>query len=156
VRTLIVNLGVWLHFAATLGGDTGLGGVSPAVWALTALTLPYSFAIAILKDVPDIEGDRRFDIATFSVRLGARPVFLTGLAALLAAQLGMALAGPLLVHDANAAVLIGAHLAAAAALVLCAARLELHDRVAFTAFYQRVWRLFFAEYAIVAAAVLIG
>jgi homogentisate phytyltransferase / homogentisate geranylgeranyltransferase len=156
VRTLIVNLGVWLHFAATLGGDTGLGGVSPAVWALTALTLPYSFAIAILKDVPDIEGDRRFDIATFSVRLGARPVFLTGLAALLAAQLGMALAGPLLVHDANAAVLIGAHLAAAAALVLWATRFELHDRVAFTAFYQRVWRLFFAEYAIVAAAVLIG
>ena len=39
VRTLIVNLGVWLHFAATLGGDTGLGGVSPAVWALIALTV---------------------------------------------------------------------------------------------------------------------
>jgi homogentisate phytyltransferase/homogentisate geranylgeranyltransferase len=156
VRTLIVNLGVWLHFAATLGGATSLGGVSPAVWALTALTLPYSFAIAILKDVPDIEGDRRFDIATFSVRLGARPVFLTGLGALLAAQLGMAVAGPLLVHDADAALLMGAHLAAAAALVLWAVRLELHDRVAFTAFYQRVWRLFFAEYAIVAAAVLLG
>jgi homogentisate phytyltransferase/homogentisate geranylgeranyltransferase len=44
------------------------------VWALTALTLPFSFAIAVLKDVPDVEGDRRFAIATFSVRLGARPV----------------------------------------------------------------------------------
>jgi homogentisate phytyltransferase / homogentisate geranylgeranyltransferase len=156
VRTLIVNLGVWLHFAATLGGDTGLGGVSPAVWALIALTLPFSFAIAILKDVPDIEGDRRFDIATFSVRLGARPVFLAGLGALLAAELGMVIAGPLLLHGANGALLVAAHVAAASALVVWAARLDLDDRVAFTAFYQRVWRLFFLEYAIVAAAVLVG
>jgi homogentisate phytyltransferase/homogentisate geranylgeranyltransferase len=156
VRTLIVNLGVWLHFAATLGGDTGLSGVSPAVWALIALTLPFSFAIAILKDVPDIEGDRRFDIATFSVRLGARPVFLVGLGALLVAELGMAIAGPLLLHDANGPLLAGTHLAAAAALVLWAARLDLDDRAAFTVFYLRVWRLFFAEYAVVAAAVLVG
>jgi homogentisate phytyltransferase/homogentisate geranylgeranyltransferase len=156
VRTLIVNLGVWLHFAANFGGDTSLGGVPAAVWALTALTLPYSFAIAVLKDVPDIEGDRRFDIATFSVRLGARPVFLAGVGALLTAQLGMAVAGPLLVDDANDPLLAVAHLAAAVLLVTWARRLDLDDRAAFAAFYQRVWRLFFAEYAVVAIAVLVG
>ena len=156
VRTLIVNLGVWLHFAATFGGDTSLGAVPAAVWALTALTLPYSFAIAVLKDVPDMEGDRRFGIATFSVRLGARPVFLAGVGAVLAAQLGMAIAGPLLVEDANAPLLVIANLAAAALLTAWARRVDLDDRAAFTAFYQRVWRLFFAEYLVVAAAVLIG
>jgi homogentisate phytyltransferase/homogentisate geranylgeranyltransferase len=156
VRTLIVNLGVWLHFAEALDGEASLGSVSAAVWALTALTLPYSFAIAVLKDVPDIEGDRRFDIATFSVRLGARPVFLAGLWALLAAQLGIAVAGPLLVDEANGPLLAGAHLAAAALLARWARRLDLEDRAAFAAFYQRVWRLFFAEYAVVAVAVLVG
>ena len=156
VRTLIVNLGVWLHFAATFGGDTSLGAVPAAVWALTALTLPYSFAIAVLKDVPDIEGDRRFDIATFSVRLGARPVFAAGVGALLTGQLGMAVAGPLLVDDANGALLAVANLAAAALVATWARRLDLDDRAAFTTFYQRVWRLFFAEYAVVAIAVLIG
>jgi hypothetical protein len=30
VRTLIVNLGVWLHFAATFGGGTSLAGVPAA------------------------------------------------------------------------------------------------------------------------------
>jgi homogentisate phytyltransferase/homogentisate geranylgeranyltransferase len=110
----------------------------------------------VLKDVPDIEGDRRFDIATFSVRLGARPVFVLGVGALLAAQLGMAVAGPLLVDDANGPLLVVAHLTAAALLVTWARRLELEDRAAFTAFYQRVWRLFFAEYVVVALAVLIG
>jgi homogentisate phytyltransferase/homogentisate geranylgeranyltransferase len=156
VRTLIVNLGVWLHFSANLGGDGSLSAVPAAVWALTALTLPYSFAIAVLKDVPDIEGDRRFGIATFSVRLGARPVFLAGVGAVLAAQLGMAVAGPLLVADANAPLLVAAHLAGAALLATWARRLDLDDRVAFTAFYQRVWRLFFAEYLVVALAVLVG
>jgi DAK2 domain fusion protein YloV len=34
------------------------------------VTVPFSFAIAILKDMPDVEGDRRYAIATFSVRLG--------------------------------------------------------------------------------------
>jgi homogentisate phytyltransferase/homogentisate geranylgeranyltransferase len=156
VRTVIVNLGVWLHFAATFGGDTSLAGVHPAVWALMALTLPFSFAIAILKDVPDIEGDRRFDIATFSVRLGARPVFLLGVGAVLAAELGMALAGPLLLEDAAAPLLVGAHVAAAGALLWWAARVDVADRAGFAAFYQRVWRLFFLEYAVVPVAVVLG
>ena len=70
VRSLVVNLGVWLHIAGT--------PVSAGVWALIAVTVPFSFAIAVLKDVPDIEGDRRFGIATFSVRLGPRPVLAVG------------------------------------------------------------------------------
>jgi homogentisate phytyltransferase / homogentisate geranylgeranyltransferase len=156
VRTLIVNLGVWLHFAGALDADTSLAGVPAAVWALTALTLPYSFAIAVLKDVPDIEGDRRFDIATFSVRLGARPVFTAGLGAVLAAQAGMAVLGPLLVDDANGPLLAVANAVMAALVIAWARRLDLGDRVAFSGFYQRVWRLFFAEYAVVAVAVLIG
>ena len=40
------------------------------MWALTAFVLPFSLAIAILKDVPDAEGDRRRRIATFTVRHG--------------------------------------------------------------------------------------
>ena len=30
------------------------------MWALCLFVLPFRFAIAVLKDVPDIEGDRRF------------------------------------------------------------------------------------------------
>ena len=63
VRALVVNLGVYLHFS---DGES----VAPAVWALTLFVLPFSFAIAVLKDVPDAEGDRRFAIRTFTVRLG--------------------------------------------------------------------------------------
>ena len=61
VRSLVVNLGVYWHFA---------GQIDPPVWALCLFVLPFSLAIAVLKDVPDIEGDRRFSIRTFTVRLG--------------------------------------------------------------------------------------
>jgi homogentisate phytyltransferase / homogentisate geranylgeranyltransferase len=153
VRALVVNLGVWLHFSHALGGGSA---IHPAVWALMAVTIPFSFAIAILKDMPDVEGDRRYAIATFSVRLGARPVFALGLAALTLAELGMASAGAILLHGASAPLLVGAHLAAAAALWWWAARVDLADRAAITRFYMRVWLLFFVEYAIVATAYLLG
>src|ERR671933_2023579 len=154
VRTLVVNLGVWLHFEAALG--PGGRDVDPVVWALVAVTLPFSFAIAILKDVPDVEGDRRYAIATFSVRLGARPVFALGLAALTLAELGMSTIGAAMIDGASTALLVAAHLAAAAALWAFAGRVDLADRASITRFYLRVWLLFFAEYAIVAAAYLLG
>jgi homogentisate phytyltransferase/homogentisate geranylgeranyltransferase len=153
VRSVVVNVGVWLHFSHAFGGGSS---IDPAVWALIAVTVPFSFAIAILKDMPDIEGDRRYAIATFSVRLGARPVFALGLAALTLAELGMATIGAAVLVEANTAVLAGAHLAAAVVLWLCAARVDLADRASITRFYMRVWLLFFLEYVIVAAAYLLA
>jgi len=153
VRSLVVNLGVWLHFSHALGGGSA---IHPAVWALIAVTIPFSFAIAILKDVPDVEGDRRYAIATFSVRLGARPVLALGVGALTLAELGMATIGTALLDDASAPLLAGAHVLAAVALWRWAAQVELADRASITRFYMRVWLLFFLEYAIVAAAYLLG
>jgi homogentisate phytyltransferase / homogentisate geranylgeranyltransferase len=153
VRAVVVNVGVWLHFSQTLGGVSEL---HPGVWALIAVTVPFGFAIAILKDVPDIEGDRRYAIATFSVRLGAGRVLALGVAALTVAEAGMAILGPLLLDGANGPLLAGAHLLALAALWVWAARVDPGDREAVTVFYQRVWKLFFLEYVIVAAAYLLG
>ena len=153
VRSVIVNVGVWLQFSHAFGGGSS---IDPAVWALIAVTVPFSFAIAILKDMPDVEGDRRYAIATFSVRLGARPVFALGVAVLTLGELGMATVGAALLHGANTAVMVGGHLAAAVVLWVCAAQVDLADRASTTRFYMRVWLLFFLEYAIVAGAYLAG
>jgi len=144
VRSLVVNLGVALHFGAT---------VPEAVWALTLFVLPFSFAIAILKDVPDAEGDRRFRIATFTLRLGAERVQWIALGALTAAYLGMALAGPIALETCQPVVLAGTHLAALAALWRMS---RTAGRREFTRFYMGVWRLFFLEYALVPLAALLG
>jgi homogentisate phytyltransferase/homogentisate geranylgeranyltransferase len=144
VRALVVNLGVALHFS-------GGWPVPEAVWALTLFVLPFSFAIAILKDVPDAEGDRRFRIATFTLRLGAERVMRIAMGALTAAYLGMAVAGPLVLESCQPVVLAAGHLAALALLWRMSRK---SGRRSFTRFYMGVWKLFFLEYALVPLAVV--
>ena len=151
VRAVAVNLGMYGHFSLAFGGSLA---IPDSVWALTLFVLPFSFAIAVLKDVPDREGDRRFRIATFTVRLGPRRAFRLGLAALVVAYAGMAVLGPLLVDDADGLVLAVGHVLALALLLVWARRADPSDPAAFTRFYMRVWALFFLEYALVPAAVL--
>ena len=153
VRSVVVNVGVWLQFSHAFGGGST---IHPAVWALIAVTVPFSFAIAILKDMPDVEGDRRYAIATFSVRLGARPVFALGLAVLTLGELGMATVGAALLDGASTVVLVVGHLAAPRSCGPAPSRVDLGDRAQITRFYMRVWLLFFAEYVIVAAAYLLA
>ena len=151
VRAVAVNLGMYGHFSLAFGGSLA---IPDSVWALTLFVLPFSFAIAVLKDVPDREGDRQFRIATFTVRLGPRRAFRLGLAALVLAYAGMAMLGPLLVDDADGFVLAFGHALALALLLVWARRADPADPAAFTRFYMRVWALFFLEYALVPAAVL--
>jgi len=153
VRSTVVNLGMYGHFALAFGGALT---IAPSVWALTAFVLPFSFAIAVLKDVPDMEGDRRYRIATFTVRLGPRRAARLGIGALVVAYAGMAILGPLLVSDADPVVLVAGHVAALALLLTWARRADPADPVAFTSFYMRVWALFFLEYVLVPLAVVAG
>jgi homogentisate phytyltransferase/homogentisate geranylgeranyltransferase len=151
VRALAVNLGMYGHFALAFGGELE---IPAAVWALTIFVLPFSFAIAVLKDVPDREGDRAFRIATFTVRLGPQRAARLGLGALVAAYVGMIVLGPLLVDDADGAVLAAGHALALGLLLVWARRADPTNPAAFAGFYMRVWGLFFAEYALVPLAVV--
>jgi homogentisate phytyltransferase/homogentisate geranylgeranyltransferase len=153
VRAAVVNLGVYGHFSLAFGDRLSIPG---PVWALTLFVLPFSFAIAVLKDVPDLEGDRRFRIATFTVRLGPRRAARLGVGALVAAYVAMIVAGPAALDDAQPLVLAGGHAAALALLLWWARRADPVDHASFTAFYMRVWVLFFLEYALVSVAVLTG
>jgi homogentisate phytyltransferase/homogentisate geranylgeranyltransferase len=137
VRSVVVNLGVYAHFA---------GAIAPPVWALCLFVLPFSFAIAVLKDVPDAEGDRRFRIATFTLRLGPRRAVAMGMGALSVAYVAMAIAGPLVLDGVQPVVLAATHLAALALLWHWRREVDLADRGSYTRFYLRVWKLFFLEY----------
>jgi homogentisate phytyltransferase/homogentisate geranylgeranyltransferase len=150
VRALAVNLGVYGHFAGSLSD------VPAAVWALTIFVLPFSAAIALLKDVPDVEGDRRYRIRTFSVRLGRRRVFTIAVALLAAAYLAMAIPVALELSQVSRPVFAAGHLGALALLLAWAARVDPDDVPGFTRFYLRVWQLFFIEYVLVAISFLAG
>jgi homogentisate phytyltransferase/homogentisate geranylgeranyltransferase len=109
----------------------------------------------VLKDVPDIEGDRRYSIRTFTVRLGGRRVLNIGLAALALAYAGMIFIAPFaLSGHAQPVVLVVGHLGAAGLLWYFSRDADPGDREGFTRFYMRVWALFFLEYLLVPIACL--
>ena len=150
VRALAVNLGVYGHFSGSLAD------LPAAIWALTIFVVPFSAAIALLKDVPDIEGDRRYRVRTFSVRLGARRVFAIALGVLCAAYLGMAFPVALELPHVSRPLFVVGHLGALAVLLVWARRVDPDDAVGFTRFYMRVWQLFFFEYVLVGVSFLAG
>lgn len=148
VRGVIVNLGLFLHFQQKLGDSAT---IPPAVWALTLFILLFTFAIAIFKDIPDLEGDRRYNISTFTLRLGAKTVFNLARWVLTACYVGMMLVA-LVLPNVHAPLLLATHGALLAILWSRSWRVDLADRKAIARFYQFIWKLFFMEYLLVPLA----
>jgi homogentisate phytyltransferase / homogentisate geranylgeranyltransferase len=148
VRGAIVNLGLFLHY------NNGFP-IPAKVWALTLFILVFTFAIAIFKDIPDMEGDRQYNISTFTLRLGQKAVFNLSRWVLTACYLGMAIAS-LKLPFVNAPFLIISHLLALGSLWLRSYKIDLQDKHEIARFYQFIWKLFFLEYLIFPAACLLS
>ncbi len=177
VRGLVVNVGLFLHFNSVrergleMGDwgsgsrERGLGGFSswenlsfslpPVVLALTLFILVFTFAIAIFKDIPDAEGDRKYQISTFTLRLGQRKVFNLARWVLTVAYGGMILAGLVGLPGANSWVLVITHLLALGLFWQRSFQVDLQDKTSISRFYQFIWKLFFVEYLIFPIACLL-
>jgi homogentisate phytyltransferase / homogentisate geranylgeranyltransferase len=159
VRGAIVNLGLFLHFQQQFQGSVE---IPATVWALTCFILGFTFAIAIFKDIPDLEGDRRYHIRTLTIQLGQQTVFNLARSVLTVCYLGIILAGRFL-PSVNTIFLIGSHLIALVVLWVFSLRVDLQNQasesrsgsLSYTQFYQLIWRLFFLEYLIFPAARLL-
>ncbi|MEM9948107.1 MAG: homogentisate phytyltransferase [Cyanobacteria bacterium P01_D01_bin.36] len=149
VRGAIVNLGLYLYFATALGMDSS---VPARVWALTLFVLVFSFAIAIFKDIPDLEGDRQFNISTYTLQLGQKKVFNLARWVLTVCYGGLIVAAPFLT-GINAVFLISTHSLGIFCFWWLSRRVDLDTApvkkdISYPNFYQFIWKLFFIEYLI--------
>ncbi|AFZ12508.1 homogentisate phytyltransferase [Crinalium epipsammum PCC 9333] len=157
VRGTIVNLGLFLHFNWVLTGNTQIfGNIPPAVWALTLFILVFTIAIAIFKDIPDMEGDRQYNITTFTIKLGGAAVFNLARWVLTVCYLGMIIAGVLLLPNVNSTFLVVSHLLLLVLMWWQSREVDLQDKRAIASYYQFIWKLFFLEYFIFPAACLLA
>lgn len=153
VRGTIVNLGLFLHFNWLLQSKQSIPAV---VWLLTVFILVFTFAIAIFKDIPDMEGDRLYNITTFTLQLGPQAVFNMALWVLTVCYLGMVLAGVLRLEGVNSAFLVITHLLLLCGMWFRSLTVDLHDKTAIAQFYQFIWKLFFLEYLLFPIACLLA
>jgi homogentisate phytyltransferase/homogentisate geranylgeranyltransferase len=153
VRGLAVNLLLFWHFLEVAGTPPR---VPPVLVALTAVIVALSLVIAWFKDIPDIDGDRRFKVRTLSVRFGARWVLGLGVAVLVCAYGAMVVVGLVGVPGLHGATLVVAHLAAIVVLVVAGLRVDLARRPSVARFYLLIWGLFYVEYVVFSAAGLLA
>lgn len=143
VRGIVVNLGVFLHFSQQLIGKESL---NPYVWTLTLFILLFTVAIAIFKDVPDLEGDKIYNINTFTLILGKSAVFNISRGVITICYLGMVYTGIFWFNSFNSSFFISYHLILLGLLWWRSQRVDLEQKKAIASFYQFIWKLFFLEY----------
>jgi homogentisate phytyltransferase / homogentisate geranylgeranyltransferase len=168
VRGAIVNLGLFLHFQWVLGlgkaksfwsgwnFDTLSLAIPAEVWVLTVFVIVFTVAIAIFKDIPDMEGDRQYNITTFTIKMGKSAVFNLSRWVLTVCYLGVTLAGVLILLNVNWGFLAVTHLVALGLMWFWSLKVDLENKVEVAGFYQFIWKLFFLEYIIFPVACLLG
>lgn len=153
VRGAIVNLGLYLHYSWVLQQRSN---IPAAVWALTLFVLVFTFAIAIFKDIPDMEGDLQYNITTFTIQLGKEAVFKLARWIITVCYAGMILAGLFRLAEVNAILLVISHIILLVWMWRRSKRVDLQDKTSIASFYQFIWKLFFIEYLIFPLASLLG
>jgi homogentisate phytyltransferase / homogentisate geranylgeranyltransferase len=145
VRGCVVNLGLFLHFDRLL---TGADSLPPSIWVLTSFILVFTIAIALFKDVPDLEGDRQYQIETFTIVLGKLTVLNLTRWAITIAYLGTIASGILLSSSINTWFLVISHTGLLCLLWWRSQDIDLDKKESIANFYQFIWKLFFLEYLI--------
>ncbi|MBB5866990.1 homogentisate phytyltransferase/homogentisate geranylgeranyltransferase [Allocatelliglobosispora scoriae] len=152
-RAVVANIGVYLTYSTALTGTPQLPGY---VLLLVGFMLGFAVVIAVMKDIPDVEGDRRHRISTVVLRIGPARTLLLCQIVLTACYTGVIAAALIGIDGVNAAVLIAAHVLGLAAVWLAAARVDAEDSAAVVRYYMFIWKLFYLEFLIFPVACLLA
>jgi homogentisate phytyltransferase / homogentisate geranylgeranyltransferase len=143
VRGFVVNVGLFTYFNQSL---TQVLSFPPIIWIITLFILVFTIAIAIFKDVPDMAGDQKFQIQTFTISWGKPAILNITRWVISIAYLSMMAAGIWLLPAVNTIFLVSFHGVLLGLLWWRSQNVDLEDQQAIASFYQFIWKLFFLEY----------
>lgn len=156
IRGALINICFYAHAVAVAFQGTPFLPRAPAearIGLVVAFFGLFGVAIALMKDVPDVEGDQQFKIRTLTIKFGRAAVF----------KFAATLVTAVLVSAS--VILVGAAIAARSAALTCtrlfaavasaALAKDAFDnmksvnpnaRESVSAYYMRIWRLFYLSY----------
>ncbi|KAJ3674609.1 hypothetical protein LUZ60_005225 [Juncus effusus] len=145
VRGFLLNFGVYYATRAALG--LPFQWSSPVAFITCFVTL-FALVIAITKDLPDVEGDRKFQISTLATKLGVRNIAFLGSGLLLANYLAAIFVALYMPQAFRRIVMIPIHGLLASGLIFQSWVLEQekYTKEAISQYYRFIWNLFYAEY----------
>ena len=153
VRGVVVNLGFFSHFS----GFWKPLDFPAEVWALSGFVVLFSVAIALFKDIPDLEGDRQYRVRTLTVRLGRHAVFRICRWVLVTCYLLLLCLGSSgILTSVQLILFLISHLGLLALMWRGSKTVNLNNNVSLSNYYQFIWKLFFCEYILFPLACLLN
>ncbi len=143
VRGWIVNLGLYSYFRSINQLPIQL---TSELMTLTLFISIFGLVIAIFKDIPDIEGDQKFQISTFSIQLGSKKIVDGSIWALCLCYLGIIGLGSLQQPQINLSLLSMGHLLGLVILLTRRMQMDIQRKSDVVDYYQLIWKLFYFEY----------
>ena len=147
VRGFLLNFGVYYAVLDAIGAPFQW---SPKVAFVARFMTAYATVIAVTKDLPDIEGDKAYQIDTLATRLGVKRIAKGATACLILNYVHAILTG-LASKSASAfrsVPMIGGHLALASMLIFRYKQLNPDSMASVKKYYKHIWDLFYLEYGL--------
>ena len=146
VRGFLLNFGVYYAVRDTIGAPFVW---SPKVSFIARFMTVFASVIAITKDLPDVEGDKKANISTFAIKVGVDKIAKGGAAVLALNYLAAIAVGFFSKAGAfNRVSMIVGHGALLTWLLRNFSRCDTNDVKSVKGFYKNIWDLFYSEYAL--------
>eukprot|EP00640_Fibrocapsa_japonica_P002183 CAMPEP_0113935668 /NCGR_PEP_ID=MMETSP1339-20121228/2779_1 /TAXON_ID=94617 /ORGANISM="Fibrocapsa japonica" /LENGTH=343 /DNA_ID=CAMNT_0000937901 /DNA_START=193 /DNA_END=1224 /DNA_ORIENTATION=- /assembly_acc=CAM_ASM_000762 len=146
VRGFLLNFGVYYAVKQALN--------IPFQWNASVIFLArfmtvFAGVIAITKDLPDVEGDRKYNINTLTVRKGVPAVAKLATGVLLANYISAIVNGIVApAQQFNKVVMVSGHALFSVWLIKLYKDLNASSTTSVKKFYKGIWDLFYAEYCL--------
>jgi homogentisate solanesyltransferase len=146
VRGFLLNFGVYYAVRDAIGSTFAW---SPKVSFIARFMTIFASVIAITKDLPDVDGDKAYNISTFATRVGVSKIARGASLVLLANYLHAIMTGLLSVRGTfNALPMVGGHAILAMMLAFHYGKLVPEKLSSIKEYYKHIWDLFYLEYAL--------
>jgi len=144
VRGFLLNFGVYYAVKDAIGATFSW---SPKVSFIARFMTIFATVIAVTKDLPDIEGDKAYNIETFATKIGVAKIA-KGASACLLLNYVHAVATAILspAKTFNMIPMVGGHIALASLLFARYTQLEPESIPSIKKYYKFIWDNFYLEY----------
>ncbi|KAI0497742.1 hypothetical protein KFK09_020976 [Dendrobium nobile] len=143
-RGIVLQLSTFFHTQTfVLGRKTNFS--KPLILGAIVVSI-FSAVVALFKDVPDIEGDKKFGIRSLAVSLGPKQVFWICVCLLEMTYIFAIVFGATSSRPWSKRITILSHFVLALMLWKQSESVNLKDKFSLQSFYLLIWKLLYAEY----------
>lgn len=152
-RAIVGNVGGYLHYTYRLSGTPSL---PLSVLAFVGFMFVFVIVIAIMKDVPDIEGDSQCEVPTLARRLGVSRTLLLCRWILTLACLGFGVISLAASNALSPIFVLATHVPVVAAIWIIGRKVDIENMQSVTRYYMTLWKLYYIEFLAFPVAVALG